>query len=452
MGQYWCLRDMDARTSMYLGKLGESYFGMGEELHKMLCRVPIPASITLHLKEDRSTDSRSMSIDRASQAGMPYLRRAIFKRFAPSAEHRLICVGDYTEPDDIPPGLQLTEEEKEELDGTVEDEDDGEEYCATLSNIPSEGSIERRDLESVLFGESRWKWHVYYIPGLTGVMHKLIPTRPSEVDPTLVLRNLSKRQYVRGEAMKEFSQTVIPGRNGSEGMVPCLADAIMPRVCWASDGSTSLNYEGPLQVHRGVWAGNRFDIVPQSIFMAECKDSDQPWTDVSAEVIAEVEAIWVAEEMLKRREDTNRPEQGSSAYSDVISRLRVTYLRTITPSAIQMASTSFKTSSDTSVHEDPFRSTSKVPSSTMSKRSPAHTPRCRGPSYGIAVLLSEDQQIRAIAASARRTRPGGYDPGALSCSSLKRRTAEPVTYAWRERFLSTSPVSSWGTRGRLGKS
>ncbi|KAL1703529.1 hypothetical protein EV121DRAFT_281057 [Schizophyllum commune] len=427
MGQYWCLRDMDARTSMYLGKLGESYFGMGEDLHKMLCR------------EDRSTSSRWMSIGRA---GMPYLRRAIFKRFAPSAEHRLICVGDYTEPDDIPPGLELTEEEKEELDGTVEDEDDGEEYCATLSNIPSEGSIERRDLESVLFGECRWKWHVYYIPGLTGIMHKLIPRRPSEFDPTLVLRNLSTRQYVRGQAIKEFNQTVVPGHNGREGMVPCLADAIMPRVCWASDGSTSLNYEGPLQVHRGVWAGNRFDIVPEDLFLAECKNSDQPWTDVSAEVIAEVEAIWVAEEMLK---------PGFTGYNDYINLLHAD-LRTMTPSAIQMASTSFKTSSDTSVHEDPFRSISNVPSSTMSKRFPAHTPRCRGPSYGIAMLSSEDQQTRAITASARRTRPGGNNPGELSCSSLKRSTAEPVTYAWRDRFLSTSPVSSGGTRGRSGKS
>ena len=256
----------------------------------------------------------AMTCRHISQAGMPYLRRAIFKRFAPSAEHRLICVGDYTEPDDIPPGLELTEEEKEELDGTVEDEDDGEEYCATLSNIPSKGSIERRDLESVLFGECRWKWRVYFIPGLTGVMHKLIPTRPSESDPTLVLRNLSARQYVRGQAIKEFNQTVVPGHNGREGMVPCLADAIMPRVCWASDGSTSLNYEGPLQVHRGVWAGNRFDIVPEDLFLAECKNSDQPWTDVSAEVVAEVEAIWVAEEMLKRREtreqeDTDRPQE-----------------------------------------------------------------------------------------------------------------------------------------------
>ncbi|KAL1696472.1 hypothetical protein GGG16DRAFT_120752 [Schizophyllum commune] len=415
MGQYWLFRDMDARTSMDLAKLGESYFGVGEDLHKMLCR------------EDRSTNCRSM---------------AIYKRFAPSAEHRLICVGEYTEPDDIPPGLELSEEEKEELNNTVEDEDDGEECCATLSNIPSKDSIERRDLESVLFSESRWKWHVYYIPGLTGVMHKLIPTRPSKFDPSLVLRNLSTRQYVRGQAIKEFNQTVVPGHNGREGMVPCLADAIMPRVCWASDGCMSINYEGPLQVHRGVWAGNRFDIVPEDLFLAECKSSDQPWTDVSAEVIAEVEAIWVAEEMLK---------PGWPGYNDYINLLHAD-LRTMTPSAIQMASTSFKTSSDTSVHEDPFRSISNVRSSTMSKRFPAHTPRCRGPSYGIAMLSSEDQQTRAITASARRTRPGGYSPGALSCSSLKRSTAEPVTYAWRDRFLSTSPVSSGGTRGRSGKS
>ena len=67
MGQYWLFRDMDARTSMDLAKLGESYFGVGEDLHKMLCRVPIPASITLH-PEGRPEHELSFDVNRQRHA------------------------------------------------------------------------------------------------------------------------------------------------------------------------------------------------------------------------------------------------------------------------------------------------------------------------------------------------------------------------------------------------
>ena len=39
MGQYWLLLDLDARKTMGLGKLGESFFGMADDIFDALFRV-----------------------------------------------------------------------------------------------------------------------------------------------------------------------------------------------------------------------------------------------------------------------------------------------------------------------------------------------------------------------------------------------------------------------------
>ena len=48
-----------------------------------------------------------------------------------------------------------------------------------------------------------------------------------------------------------------------------------------------------------MWAGNRFDIVDEGTFEMERKGSW--WTDVSDEVLKEVEAIWMAEGVIVRK-------------------------------------------------------------------------------------------------------------------------------------------------------
>ncbi|KAL1746790.1 hypothetical protein HDZ31DRAFT_18717, partial [Schizophyllum fasciatum] len=302
MGQYWILRDMDARTTSALGKLGESFFDMGESLHEALCRVPIP-SFTLHpqVRPDVPAMFRlAMTCRQCSRAGEPVLRRVLFEHFAPSAGHRLLCVGDGVKPGDYPLTLELSDGELQELNGTVEDEEYIDEECdATLYNIiPTKDHVTNRGIKDAL----RSKIGPYLWPALYSTVSKIVPDQPCPCDTSFVLRNLSQRQYVRGEAMDEFCQKMAFGANNSRKDRPRLGDAAMARICWSSDCSTSLNYDGPIEVHRGVWAGNRLDIVPSEAFLADCKDDAQAWVDVSAEVIAEVEAIWVAERMLKRRD------------------------------------------------------------------------------------------------------------------------------------------------------
>lgn len=46
-------------------------------------------------------------------------------------------------------------------------------------------------------------------------------------------------------------------------------------------------------IHRGVWAGDRFDIT--TIDQIGVKDGEKQWTDVSDEVAKEMTEIWVGE-------------------------------------------------------------------------------------------------------------------------------------------------------------
>lgn len=93
-----------------------------------------------------------------------------------------------------------------------------------------------------------------------------------------VLRNLTKGQYVREEAIKVAALDT--------GYFPVkavgLGQVVLSRISW-----TRLElyptYNG--DIRKGIWAGDRFDIVPVDMV-------NSSWTDVSEEVAAEMNKIW----------------------------------------------------------------------------------------------------------------------------------------------------------------
>ena len=239
-----------------------------------------------------------------------------------SAGHRIIVVGDYCRPGDLPSGIELTPSEKALLTIEHSDDNDDADNSHARSSAPqssyefvSRPNVFRRfyegtrasnpeDLISMevfkrlksvhYYGE----FHAEYLTSSTA-LPRLFPDRPRVPpdDTGLVLRNLSRRTYVTGSAVLRFNEE----HESAPGLYPPghvrLADTVMARVCWSSDDSIAMPYEGPL--HRGVWAGNRFDIVDERTFEMEQKGSS--WTDVSDEVLKEVEAIWMAEGVIVRK-------------------------------------------------------------------------------------------------------------------------------------------------------
>lgn len=106
--------------------------------------------------------------------------------------------------------------------------------------------------------------------------NKLAPRGP------LILRNFTKQVYVRSDTLAINDLGWGLGR------------AIMCRICWSSDSSTSMSYDG--DISHGVWAGDKFDVVSlESLGGNVDAFSNDGWSDVSLGVREEIFNIWRSE-------------------------------------------------------------------------------------------------------------------------------------------------------------
>ncbi|KZW03630.1 hypothetical protein EXIGLDRAFT_154390 [Exidia glandulosa HHB12029] len=102
--------------------------------------------------------------------------------------------------------------------------------------------------------------------------------------PNLVLRNLSKRQYVRNSALHQLledcnSEHCRIGDHFREQTLGSIAEML---IVWTTDP-----WQTPdRSLSRGIWAGDRLDIVERVDFALDTTDT---WEDVSEEVMAKVE-------------------------------------------------------------------------------------------------------------------------------------------------------------------
>ncbi|KAF7288958.1 hypothetical protein MIND_01412400 [Mycena indigotica] len=124
-----------------------------------------------------------------------------------------------------------------------------------------------------------------------------------------VLRNVSKRKYIRAAVVARFA--------ASRGITDAgYASVLLPWLCWAPaepDLKYALTAEGKSRaLHNGQWAGDHFDVLPEVMSRAWTAGGEaESWTDVTDEALSLMERIWTAEES---RTDTDtlpasRPEQ-----------------------------------------------------------------------------------------------------------------------------------------------
>ena len=120
---------------------------------------------------------------------------------------------------------------------------------------------------------------------------------PAREEECRILRNLSRREFVRSKTLQEFKARYSEEHPGtavtSELRRVGFSEAVVLRTIWSSDGSCSMCYqEEKDNLHRGIWAGNRFDIVSESTFE---KEKGEGRKDVSEEVVSELIAVWACE-------------------------------------------------------------------------------------------------------------------------------------------------------------
>lgn len=185
------------------------------------------------------------------------------------AGHRLICLGDYAQDDDLPPGVLSPEDELCLYEAETSLREFSEESLPKLDE--GRRSALRAGNWEFLTGLS-WVERAQYdaivrIANFRGC--------DSELRESL-LCNLTKREYVRQEAAEAHGQAG-------------LGEFLLARICWSSDPSASMSYEG--EIHRGVWAGDEFEVTT----FDRLRGGSEGWKDVSDEMSREMEDMWESE-------------------------------------------------------------------------------------------------------------------------------------------------------------
>ncbi|KFY81994.1 hypothetical protein V500_10915 [Pseudogymnoascus sp. VKM F-4518 (FW-2643)] len=251
--------------------------------------------------------------------------RYYYSVFGRWAGENIVCAGDDIVPGDYPPGLFSAEEEEDlnkaflvrncDLDGFYFDDyydygeagEEGEEGTVpltlhTLSNRPdtridTEISVENTSM--AVFGGCLTR-NEYWTRTMRGQsVYSAISSKYREIfvkrssffpaGQAWILRNLTTKEFVTSGSIALDAQFI----NGPFIKGIGFGEVVMSRTCWSSSDCISMSYDG--QIHRGVWAGHRFDITTRGRHDESTKDEEAEWKDVSEEVVAEIAAIWGSE-------------------------------------------------------------------------------------------------------------------------------------------------------------
>ncbi|KAJ7656631.1 hypothetical protein B0H17DRAFT_1098305 [Mycena rosella] len=214
MGQYWRTVNIDKREKIpsWDTKLGYYLFEDAPKTFHDTLYHPIRRTVFLPTSSLKNALPIRVNSLIGTATGILHLpNEEEVQEFADGlswAGDRVICVGDYQEGDDLPPGL-LNEEETAELADPESDAFD-----------PNDGGT-----------------------GLYSLNCHSVDTRlPSEI--------------LRDGFHNSFGLCVL--RNLSRHIVVKLGHLALMRICWSSDPSVSMSGAG--DIHRGQWAGDRFDI------------------------------------------------------------------------------------------------------------------------------------------------------------------------------------------------
>ncbi|KAG5996198.1 hypothetical protein E4U52_007138 [Claviceps spartinae] len=328
MGQYWEIAALDSEKLLRKGwlKLGEFLFDpvVSEDLERALAVPVVPTyrdSRHENVKSHHSAAVGTMDRKPGSFSRFPteihrlifeqcydddlksviflgatsqyfwsiareYVVRYIMQSLGVLAGQQLITVGDYVEVDDHPPGLFATEEDKETLlarrpeDEEAEDEESEIRRSFVTERPEAKTRLRDRKLYSIL---DALRQDPCYRTVKNAIKMQRDDFYPR--DEVWILRNLTTQQYVRREPLE-----LGPGlAHGPFVRGIGFGSVVLSRISWSSDDNTALQ-DPTGRIHRGLWAGHRFDITTMT--RHEKLTAGQNWTDVTEEVVEEVTAIW----------------------------------------------------------------------------------------------------------------------------------------------------------------
>ena len=220
--------------------------------------------------------------------GRRHIQTYFMSFLGPWAGESIICVGDYVEARDHPPGL-FTEDERSELQQLLDEEgqptgflDYTHEYTEINVKLPI-------TLLRQLVSKDCFKHYCQMSNSDKSEIMQTVDPEFSQFyaeDVPWILRNLTTQEYVRSDVIALKPEHI----HGPNIEFLGFGEVVLSRICWSSDPSVNMAYNG--NIHRGVWAGHRFDITTRA---RHEQDAKEEWKDVSEEVAREIASIWESE-------------------------------------------------------------------------------------------------------------------------------------------------------------
>lgn len=215
------------------------------------------------------------------------------------AGNRIICGGDYQEPDDWPSSISQREYE------SYLSKDDWplswphyDRHLITLDGFEGNSDYLRKCME---------------MSNLESKAHRFICSAVYDCG-SFVLRNMSKKLYV----FERGFDKLLEGCSEKRPDVITLGHIALAQICWSSDPTTNMCYQGSMD--RGEWAGDRLEIVSKKRHKREIEEAkkslqsglsdhvtgitgESEWKDATDECMKLIEDIWEAAEGKNWREE-----------------------------------------------------------------------------------------------------------------------------------------------------
>ncbi|CAK5279050.1 unnamed protein product [Mycena citricolor] len=136
-------------------------------------------------------------------------------------------------------------------------------------------------------------------PSLPIILYNKIVVHSATASPSRILRNLTKHQYVRETELDKMKVKYPDFPSWDKKLTIhdflTLGHIVFAHICWSSDPCTSMGRDDSIDFRRGIWAGDRFDIIPDSDeeWVKELQQETSRWKDVSRDTVDELERIFV---------------------------------------------------------------------------------------------------------------------------------------------------------------
>ncbi|KID74925.1 uncharacterized protein G6M90_00g107260 [Metarhizium brunneum] len=260
-----------------------TFAGLPTEIHQI---------IFSHLAQDKDVLSLGLVNRHLCDIARERLFADFFSCLAPWAGQKIVYVGEYTEPNDYPPGLfsdaELETLRKEKI--AVFDRYEGWYDTMTRSNLYAFTTPKVSNAQKLL--------DMHFETVGLAVLLSMVPSSenaaltylsPSEFpsyrqyfpqDKPWILRNLTTKQFVRAEAIALQREFIY----GPDIDFLGFGHAILLRICWSSQPVPEV---APANIVRGIWAGHCFDITMLAKHQEET-GAGQGWADISEEIAKEI--------------------------------------------------------------------------------------------------------------------------------------------------------------------